>query len=50
MVAEGGIEMARKILKKILFQSISCQRKLFQIILQSDINKNKRLFEELARL
>jgi len=40
--------MVQKILKRIVSWLLSCQRKLFQILLQNDINKNKELFEKLA--
>jgi hypothetical protein len=43
-------DMANKKKISVSALSIVCQRKFLKILLQNDINKNKELFEKLARL
>jgi hypothetical protein len=42
--------MATKRKISVLALVLACQRKILQIILQKDISRNQKLFDDLARL
>jgi len=45
-----SVSMATRKKISVVALFLACQKKILQIFLQNDINKNKELFEKLAKL